>query len=46
MLAFTRESFEMSLHFVAEQERAVAEMKARYEADDSSGAEDGGQGQP
>ncbi|MDX1634844.1 MAG: XRE family transcriptional regulator [Marinobacter sp.] len=36
VLAFTRESFEMSLHFVAEQEQAVAEMKARYEGGDKA----------
>lgn len=31
VLAFTRESFEMSLHFVEAQEREAAELKARYE---------------
>ena len=30
VLAFTRQSFEMSLHFVEEQEQAVAEMEARF----------------
>ncbi|WP_404363558.1 helix-turn-helix domain-containing protein [Marinobacter sp.] len=30
VLAFTRQSFEMSLHFVEEQEKAVAEMEARF----------------
>ncbi|WP_166260313.1 helix-turn-helix domain-containing protein [Marinobacter salicampi] len=31
VLAFTRQSFEMSMHFVAEQEQAVAQAKAKYE---------------
>ncbi|QSP94288.1 XRE family transcriptional regulator [Marinobacter salinisoli] len=31
VLEFTRQSFEMSLHFVEEQERQVAELKATYE---------------
>ncbi|WP_375171173.1 helix-turn-helix domain-containing protein [Marinobacter sp.] len=32
VLDFTRQSFEMSLHFVEEQEKQVAELKASYEA--------------
>ncbi|MEE3116661.1 MAG: XRE family transcriptional regulator [Pseudomonadota bacterium] len=31
VLDFTRQSFEMSLHFVEEQEKQVAELKASYE---------------
>ncbi|AOY88169.1 transcriptional regulator [Marinobacter salinus] len=31
VLDFTRQSFEMSLHFVEEQERQVAELRATYE---------------
>lgn len=31
VLDFTRQSFEMSLHFVEEQEKQVAELEARYE---------------
>ncbi len=32
VLDFTRQSFEMSLHFVEEQEKQVAKLKASYEA--------------
>lgn len=31
VLEFTRQSFEMSLHFIEEQEREVAELQAAYE---------------
>ncbi|MDO3720097.1 helix-turn-helix transcriptional regulator [Marinobacter sp. chi1] len=31
VLEFTRQSFEMSLHFIEEQEREVAELKTTYE---------------
>jgi hypothetical protein len=31
VLEFTRQSFEMSLHFIEEQERQVAELRATYE---------------
>lgn len=31
VLEFTRQSFEMSLHFIEEQERQTAELKAQYE---------------
>lgn len=32
VLEFTRQSFEMSLHFVEDQERQVADLKASYES--------------
>ncbi|MBW4936151.1 helix-turn-helix domain-containing protein [Marinobacter sp. F4206] len=38
VLEFTRQSFEMSLHFVEEQEKQVADVMARYE--DQTGAHD------
>lgn len=31
VLEFTRQSFEMSLHFIEEQEQATADLRARYE---------------
>ena len=34
VLEFTRQSFEMSLHFVEEQEQEVRRVKARYEGKD------------
>ncbi len=38
VLEFTRQSFEMSLHFVEEQERQVQELRAQYQRDgDDSG---------
>ncbi|WP_246166877.1 helix-turn-helix domain-containing protein [Marinobacter salinexigens] len=36
VLEFTRQSFEMSLHFVEEQEKQVADMKAAMDADKPS----------
>ncbi len=42
VLAFTRQSFEMSMHFVAEQEQAAAEMKARYQAAADAGTPEDG----
>ncbi|TNE95631.1 MAG: XRE family transcriptional regulator, partial [Gammaproteobacteria bacterium] len=33
---FTRQSFEMSLHFVEEQEQQVAEMRAELNASNSN----------
>jgi hypothetical protein len=39
VLNFTRQSFEMSLHFVEQQENETAELRAKYESggDTSSG---------
>ncbi|MCM0612540.1 helix-turn-helix transcriptional regulator [Marinobacter sediminum] len=37
VLDFTRQSFEMSLHFIEEQERQVAELKATYEGEAETG---------
>lgn len=34
VLEFTRRSFEMSLHFIEEQEKEMADLKARYEGGD------------
>ena len=36
VLEFTRQSFEMSLHFVEEQEQEVRKLKARYEDEDDT----------
>lgn len=38
VLEFTRQSFEMSLHFVEEQERQVAEFKATLETGQATGS--------